>query len=217
MFGGALADGAILGMSDFYNSMIMEFTMVPAGIGKVIKDGGTGIVVDITRQMEWKDWKNFTRAGVPTGPPTNDEDFPVGDIANDDTPPPVDENGLRIARDEDVDFYNDNGVVSDTIYVRDMPGWPTADAGSQARWVVRHNMLEFVRLKFDGSDFTTDNEDETVEGSRASGKIAWHSRIDIVNDFSGPDEETGKWDRNTAATAVNDIGLGAINVDLPAL
>ena len=47
----------------------------------------------------------------------------------------------------------------------------------------------------------------------ALGKIAWHSQIDIVNDFSSPDGESGKWIRNTAPGTVNDIGLGAIDVN----
>ena len=74
-------------------------------------------------------------------------------------------------------------------------------------------MLEFVRLKFNGAPFTTANEDETVEGSRASAKIPWHSQIDIKNNFSDPGGESGKWERNTTAGTLNHIGPGAIDVD----
>ena len=193
-------DGAVLGKSDFYNSMVMEMTMTPVGIGKVIKDGGTGIVVDITRQMQSRVWT------LPGG--LVSKDFPLGDIANDDS--------LGVP-DEDVDFFVKAGVVKDRIYVRDMPGEPTRTAGlpfgTTPRKVIRHNMLEFVRIKFNGTAFTTGNDAEAAEGSRASAKISWHSQIDVVNDFSDPGGESGKWIRNTAAGTLNDIDLGAINID----
>lgn len=77
-------------------------------------------------------------------------------------------------------------------------------------------MREFVRLKFDGSPFTSPNNAPAPEGSRASGKIAWHSQIDVVNDFGAADRQTGKWVRNPAATAVNNIALGPIDTNVPA-
>ena len=202
-YGGALADGAILGKSDFYNSMIMEFTMVPDGIGKVIKDGGTGIVVDITRQKNWK-----------RDVPYKYELFPGGDIANDDSPPEPDPNNNNIVppvKDEDVDFFVDSaGVVSDKIYVRDMPGEETGFSGTPGpvlHSILQHNMLEFVRMTFNSKPFDYINApNERLAGSRASAKIPWHSQIDIIADA------TGHWVRNTAPGAINDIGPGPITL-----
>jgi hypothetical protein len=76
-------------------------------------------------------------------------------------------------------------------------------------------MLDFVRLKFDGSLFTSENNAGGAEGSRASAKFSWHSQLDVVNDWSDPDGNSGYWIRNPAASAANDIGVGPIDVSTP--
>jgi len=47
----------------------------------------------------------------------------------------------------------------------------------------------FARVDANGQAFTNNNG--LVEGSRASGKIAWRSRLDVVKN-----KATGKWQRN---------------------
>jgi hypothetical protein len=186
--------------SKFYNSMLMEFTLVPQGIGAEIKAGGTGIVVDITRQMQKR-----LDSGIGSG-----INFRGGDRQNDDE---------ESAKDEDVDFFVGSSFVSDKIYVRDMPGADTAEdtllgsdsTQSPGHYVAQHNMREFVRFRFDGGAFT--NADLTFEGSRGSDKIPWHSQVDLVSYFdSNPGINKWFWKRSGAAGAINEIDEGAITI-----
>ena len=82
----------------------------------------------------------------------------------------------------------DNTPVANHIYSRDMPGLGS-DAAIYQRLVVRFNMREFVRIRLDGTPFT--NVNGPAEGSRASAKTEWYSRMDVTKNNT-----TGLWDRN---------------------
>ena len=116
--------------------------------------------------------------------------FLDGDKANDD----------EIQLDEDTTMYNDNGYIRDVIFSRDMPGQPTNVAKDQFgdpvyRWVYRMHMRDFVRLKFDNTEF--ENLNGVTEGSRASAKHPWHSYMDLT-DTSSTGIGDGIWERNVA-------------------
>ena len=84
-----------------------------------------------------------------------------------------------------------------------MPGVQTDQAGYQ-RLVLRFNMREFVRVKLDGNPFT--NVNGPAEGSRASAKVKWFSRMDVTKDNG-----TGLWVRNNTQPLnenENEIKLG---------
>jgi hypothetical protein len=172
----------------------MEFTLYPFRIGREIRNGGTGIVVDITRQMQ----KRLN----PIGPLV--VDFLGGDKQNDDA---------DSADDEDVKvFASVSGLtVSDKIYVRDMPGSDTAEdtllgsdsTQSPGRYFQEVNMREFVRFKFDGVAFA--NGKPTFEGSRGSDKIPWHAKIDLVSVFDTT-RNAWVWRRN----GINEIKLDGL-------
>ena len=82
----------------------------------------------------------------------------------------------------------DNTPTANHIYSRDMPGLGS-DAAIYQRLVVRFNMREFVRVRLDGTPFT--NVNGPAEGSRASAKTGWYSRMDVTRDNA-----TGLWVRN---------------------
>jgi hypothetical protein len=72
------------------------------------------------------------------------------------------------------------------------------------RLVLRFNFFEFVRVRFDGQQFA--NQNGQAEGSRASSKIAWRSRTDVVKDPA-----SGLWVRNNVqppGEVENEIALG---------
>ena len=161
------------------------------------------IKVDITRQKEHFVWVYVTSTSGATQ--TESSSFLFGDTPNDDSTNVLN-NGTRLPqKDEDVDFYKDrNGIISDSIFSRDMPGDEYAMSHSRNRLIQRMNMLEFVRIRFDGVAFLNDNG--RVEGSRSSGKYVWHSRLDIVNSVVGLVDAV--WIRNLAAPITdNDIGV----------
>ena len=85
-------------------------------------------------------------------------------------------------------------TLRDVIFSRDMPGQQTEVAQDNFgaplyRWVYRMNMRDFVRIKLNKQSFV--NADGATEGSRASAKHSWHSRIDLT-DVNGD----GIWERN---------------------
>jgi len=165
--GGKLGAAHVSPMTN--NGMEIEFWVTPSGIG-----GEPGIVFDITRQKESIGWNLdngiWSSASVPGVLPST---FPAQNEApNDDS----------VATDED------NTPQNDHIYSFDTPGFISATA-SHDRAVRHFNFYEFVRVKVDGTNFA--NQNNLVEGSRASGKIAWRSRLDVVKNTA-----TGKWQRN---------------------
>ena len=174
------------------NAMEMEFTVGPPGIGNE-----PGVVFDISRQRESYAWRQDLGTWYPhnTGSSDNPGPFigkwPVGEEAvNDDGP-------NNNQQDED------NTPTANHIYSRDMPGDTTDQAGYQ-RLVVRFNMREFVRVKVNGDQFT--NVNGPAEGSRASGKEEWYSRMDVKRH-----PVTGLWDRNNTQPTgenENEIKLG---------
>lgn len=190
--------------------MLIQFTVYPLGIGKLIHDGGTGITLDVTRQKVTRIWNNYTSNGGRIG--GTDPDTTEGSggpstttFSNDDTP--NDDNPTK--PDEDVTFYvSPTSSVSDTIYARDMPGEFDAGPTAQNREIIAHDMREFVRFRFDG----VNNWPEALIGSRGSEKVAWHSMVDIKSDRS-IDGTQGLWER--VPSFYNEILLGALTVPNP--
>jgi hypothetical protein len=166
------------------NGMEMEFTVLPFGVWTT-----PDVVFDITRQKESISWKFsggvWTEWAAGPGVPASSS-FPEGDIPNDDS--------------KNID--EDDSPTNGHIYSFDVPGAGSPVAAFD-RAVRRHNFLEFVRVRFDGQPFA--NQDGQQEGARASSKAAWHSRLDVIRDFSG------LWRRNDAqpqGEVENEITLG---------
>jgi hypothetical protein len=170
------------------NAMEMQFTVGPPGIGNE-----PGVVFDISRQRESYTWRQESDdQWYPWVPETKfNGRFPVGDEAvNDDTP-------NNNQQDED------NTPTANHIYSRDMPGLFT-DVAAYQRLVVRFNMREFVRIRVDRTAFT--NVEGPAEGSRASAKVEWYSRMDVTKNTA-----TGLWKRNNIqppGETENEIKLG---------
>jgi hypothetical protein len=148
------------------NGVVMEFAVQPSGIGSEPDIG-----FDITRQKEsiWWDINDntvteFSGSAAPSSFPSQNEE------PNDD----------EHRSDED------NNPQNNHIYSLDMPGF-TSDNADANRSVARFNFYEFVRVRFDGNGFSNNNG--TIEGSRSSPKVAWRSRMDVV-------DNGGTWDRN---------------------
>ncbi|HQZ65639.1 MAG TPA: hypothetical protein PLY87_11210, partial [Planctomycetaceae bacterium] len=169
------------------NAMEMQFTVGPPGIANE-----PGVVFDISRQREsyaWRMESNNQWYPFDTDPfignwPTSDEGV------NDDGP-------NNNQQDED------NTPTVNHIYSRDMPGVQT-DEAAYKRLVVRFNMREFVRIRLDGKQFT--NVNGPAEGSRASAKVEWYSRMDVTRNSA-----TGMWVRNNTQPVnenENEIKLG---------
>ncbi len=170
------------------NAMEMEFTVGPPGIGNE-----PGVVFDVSRQRESYAWRQELGTWYPysTEPGPFNGEWPAGDEGvNDDGP----NNGQQ---DED------NTPTANHIYSRDMPGVTTDEAAYQ-RLVVRFNMREFVRVRLDGTAIA--NVNGPAEGSRASGKVEWYSRMDVIKNPA-----TGLWVRNNdqpPGENENEIELG---------
>jgi len=152
------------------NSMEMEFTLKPQGIGSV-KD----IIFDVTRQKESKAWEiNGTIVAEIINPGLFPSTFPnMDEEPNDDS----------TANDED------NVPKNDHIYSIDGPG-QLGDNASSDREVQRYNFKEFVRVLVNGGAFANHNG-PPPEGSRCSPKVEWRSRLDVIKIAA-----TGKWKRN---------------------
>ena len=171
------------------NAMEMQFTVGPPGIGSE-----PGVVFDISRQRESYAWRLDLGLGMwfPYPDGKFNGRFPISDEGvNDDTP----------TNNQQDEF---NTPVANHIYSRDMPGLTTDVAGGSQRLVLRFNMREFVRVKLNGIPFT--NVEGPAEGSRASPKAEWYSRMDVIMD-----NKTGLWTRNNIQPAnekENEIELG---------
>lgn len=197
-FGGPAVDGAQMGKSSsFYNAIAFQFVLSPVGIGDVIINyPEANIQVDISRQKEFNRWVYVTST---TGATLESSDvFPAGDGTNDDSS----------SEDEDTVPFNNNGAVGDSVYSRDMPGETSSVTNSLYRIVYRMNMREFVRISVNGTVFLDSNG--SAQGSRASSKYDWHSRIDLMDMNSD-----GLWERNSnAPTNGNIIGAGYIGLGI---
>jgi hypothetical protein len=153
--------------------MEMEFTVQPAGVGNVKIGNRFAVIFDISRQRESTEWDYDNGSWNNTGDPITNGAWPTLDEM------PNDDYGNLGDNDEDDTPKNDH------IYSYDFPGYN--NVADVDRAVLRYNFYEFVRVRFDGQDFPAGH---SVEGSRASGKAAWRSRMDVV------DDGTGKWQRN---------------------
>ncbi|MHC4249013.1 MAG: Calx-beta domain-containing protein, partial [Planctomycetota bacterium] len=131
-----------------------QFTVLPSGIG-----GEPGVVFDVTRQIESKDW--VIEGGVVSEyVPPEWETFPGGDVPNDDLEYQAE------APDEDKTPENDH------IYSIDMPG--VYNIRSYDQIIRRLNFYEFVRVRLDGLPLYGEQGDST-DSSRCSDKARWHS------------------------------------------
>jgi len=146
----------------FHYSIGLEFTVSPTGIGSE-----PGIVFDVTRQIEFKDWT--IDAGV-----VNErkpwKTFPAADTSNDDT------------NQSDEDNTPENGHD----YVVDGPGENNNGAHDQV--VSRNNFYEFTRVRFDGAALSGNND----TGSRCSDKIGWHASYWVEKDSGKYKQRAGK-------------------------
>ena len=78
--------------------------------------------------------------------------------------------------------------------------------------VPQFNMREFVRVRFDDTDFT--NENYLVEGSRCAAKVPWFSRMDLIPNRANLDPATGiaRWMRNGLDNQI-DLGYFILTTD----
>lgn len=146
----------------FHYTIGFEFTVSPSGIGSE-----PGVVFDITRQIEFKDW-TINAGAVNKRKPW--KTFPAADTANDDTN----------QADED------NTPKNDSIYVIDAPG--ERNNGFHDQVVSRNNFYEFTRVRFDGAALSGNNDD----GARCSSKIAWRAFYWVENDGAKYKQRAGK-------------------------
>jgi|GEM_PF-3733508 len=193
----------------FANTMETEFTVQPKGLLDNPNDrtrGGGIVVLDITRQVEFKQWTQAFGGGhfietLNTAFPNKDEQ------PNDDT-------GLPNTPQRD----EDNVPRQDRIYSMDAPGFEDNSAFA-GRVVYRINAYEFVRVRFDNKPFThpLPNDEgfpnSPVEGSRCSPKETWHSRMDLTAE---PLNEQGKWKRTPGVLQIeNQIAPNHIPIGNP--
>jgi hypothetical protein len=181
--------------SNRYNSMLLRFRLLPAGIGQAVRD--QFVKVDVTRQRQ--DVVRWT-----SRPDQNEDvEFPDGEEAyNDDS-------GNR--PDEDTDCSA--GV--DLIYVRDMPGTPKTSVGSIPgdEFVQLMNMQEFVRIGFGNPFPSTLPREGAAIGSRASAYVPWHSLLHITATGALIPASGGQREWVRAPGPLNEIAEGNINPD----
>jgi hypothetical protein len=198
------------------NGMVMEFTVKPAGIGLQ-----PGIRFDITRNAEAQVW--YTGSGQPELDPASVRDYPsFWDKPNDESTDSSD-------NDNDPRVLTPLGRPrnSDHIYSIDGPGVSSRravgtvvdDYAFRARAQQRANFNEFVRVRLDGGQFSSD-----VSGSRASIFVPWRSRLDLTKNPNPVLDQNGqpmsvfipdvgwrayhRWQRNNAVPGENEIVEG---------
>jgi hypothetical protein len=103
------------------------------------------------------------------------------------------------------ELWEDSTPQKDHLYSLDFPGpfFPQSYADKD-QYVIRFNFREFVRVKFDGQPFG--NQNGSIEGSRASDRIDWRSRIDLIDPYLST-----QWARNNSqppGEVENEIDLG---------
>ena len=169
------------------NCLAIQYTVSPPGVWNE-----TGVRFDITRQRNQRYWYD-----VGAGFKLDEGEvvkFPKGDKPNDDV-------------DNDVDS-SDKPNASGHMYVVDGPG-PTDNDASAERAVQRWNMLEYVRVRFDGQNFVVDR----VSGSRCSTKFEWHATHRLRDERVKPGNDR-RWIRTTGnqveAPNTNDVAGGHV-------
>jgi hypothetical protein len=160
--GGALGMQTVPGTAAtprrFFNNVETGFTVVPAGIGSE-----AGVAFDITRRLSTERVSIFTNdvgSSRIVEPPVA---YPAGDeLPNDDAG--GDDEDVMPARDH---IFSLDGPAPEASPLP--PPW-------RLRVVQNTNFEEFVRVRFDGARPAGNAEN----GSRASDKLLWFSRVDIV-------------------------------------
>ncbi len=133
--------------------------------------------------------------------PTGGEELPNDDVASND--PTIIPNGET--DDEDCKPNDED----DRLFPYDVPGRfgppsPT-DIRNESRW----NFNEFCRVRLDGTWPTGDH----VDGSRCSGKLKWHSVLDIAPVRNAAGEVTEFWRKTELADFPNRM-LNAISIGI---
>jgi hypothetical protein len=171
------------------NCIGMQFVVQPVDVWKQ-----TGVVFDITRQRQQRTWEDSGKGfKIVTA-----DNFPAGDKPNDD-------------RDDEHEGDSSTAPTADGhLFSVDGPG-PTGDnAGELDRIVHRFNMLEFVRVRFDGGSFSGSQ----VDGSRCSPKFAWHAthRLRAEKPKAGvPKQWVRTSEAGKEAAGVNDVAPGLLD------
>ena len=137
---------------------------------------------DVTRQRKVNTQKIITGTGIFTG---TQEDFPWEDQL--DNEKPNDDSGFSAAIGS-----NDNTPSSiGMIYSLDTPGSDIYDLNNEliAFKAYRANFKEYVRMRINGFETNTLSEDgeneQKLEGSRASPKMDWYTYFNIVRNNNG--------------------------------
>lgn len=169
------------GPSGVANCIGMQFTVMPDKVWEL-----SGVRFDVTRQRQQRTWEDDgqgfkLKVAV---------DFPPGDVPNDD-----------LNDDEEIDSSK-KPTANARMYSIDGPG-PTDDkaGGTRERMDQRFNMMEFVRVRFDGIGFAGFRAD----GSRCSAKFDWHVRHRLRAEKPQPGAPK-EWVRTPDDR--NNVGLG---------
>lgn len=167
------------------NCIGMQFVVFPKDV-----TAQKNVVFDVTRQRQQRTWQDFgdgfeLKVAV---------DFPPGDKPNDD-----------LNDDEEVDSST-KPTADGHMFSIDGPG-PTGNKAGGERLDQRFNMLEFIRVRFDGGAFGGSR----VDGSRCSAKFAWHAahRLRAVRPAPGSPDVWVRTTENEDAGR-NDVGPGHI-------
>ena len=167
------------------NCIGIQFKITPQDVGQE-----AGVKIDITRQMLHRGWERKNENGKFAAIEKDTVNFPAGDDPNDDLNDPGVGEGPH-----EVDSSS-KPTAAGHLYSIDGPGLTYEEANASEN-VQRFNMLEFVRIRFDGKGF----HGTSVDGSRCSGKVEWHASHHVEK---GPG---GKWKR-TGGNDENNVGPG---------
>lgn len=169
--------------NSFYFTIGIEFTVMPPGIAEQ-----PGVKFDITRNIAFKDWQINGNDVQPVPHATKDDSFDPGDLSDDDTPPPNDEDVVPVVSQTTGDG------LGNKIYVIDSVG--DGLFASSEQYISRNNFEECVRVSFDGQRRDGNNDN----GSRCSENLPWHAFYWVKRD------PTGNYQMKAGKTNVLDEG-----------
>jgi hypothetical protein len=179
--------------TEVQNGILLQFIVQPPGVGSELTNQKYRVNFDLTRRVEAVTWNlsadrnviGHNRVWYPTNHP---------DSVNDDVEENLDPSSWR--PDEQSLMYDWDGPG---VRIRFVAGQELID---------QKNFEEFLRVGIgDVKPAGGDVDEPVVEGSRASGKVKWYSRLWLVNVFDTWQRATG----DVHETNDNCIRLGTPN------